>query len=147
MAKVIDSKTSGQLLQRIMKLQPGAAGLWGSLSVEGMMHHYTLVTEQILSAKPLYDKPNRKQKVTKVIGLYIMKKFPKDVKSSAKYISTDPNLDFETERNNLITMIDKVSSYTQPIYGRHPFFGPMQTKDWHLFLYKHLDHHLRQFAV
>ena len=147
MGKTINNKTSEQIIQRLMKLQPGMPALWGSLSVEGMMFHCTFITNEILSAQPLHDKPRIKQRITKIVGLYIMNKFPKGVKSAAKYVSKDPGLDFEKERKTLIGLVNKISSYIQPIYGRHPFFGPMQTKDWHRFLYKHLDHHLRQFGV
>jgi hypothetical protein len=29
----------------------------------------------------------------------------------------------------------------------HPFFGPMTQQEWETLMWKHLDHHLRQFGV
>jgi hypothetical protein len=29
----------------------------------------------------------------------------------------------------------------------HPFFGPLTPDQWAILMYKHLDHHLRQFGV
>jgi hypothetical protein len=29
----------------------------------------------------------------------------------------------------------------------HPFFGPLTPAEWAILMYKHLDHHLRQFGV
>jgi transposase InsO family protein len=29
----------------------------------------------------------------------------------------------------------------------HSFFGPLTPEEWAILMYKHLDHHLRQFGV
>jgi hypothetical protein len=29
----------------------------------------------------------------------------------------------------------------------HPFFGPLKAEQWAILMYKHVDHHLRQFGV
>ena len=29
----------------------------------------------------------------------------------------------------------------------HPFFGAMTSEEWSVLMYKHLDHHLRQFGA
>ena len=29
----------------------------------------------------------------------------------------------------------------------HPFFGPLKPQQWAILMYKHLDHHLRQFGA
>jgi hypothetical protein len=31
--------------------------------------------------------------------------------------------------------------------GEHPIFGTMSPQDWGVLLYKHTDHHLRQFGL
>jgi hypothetical protein len=30
---------------------------------------------------------------------------------------------------------------------RHPFFGPLKPEQWAILMYKHVDHHVRQFGV
>jgi hypothetical protein len=32
-------------------------------------------------------------------------------------------------------------------YATHPFFGPLTREEWMIWGYRHIDHHLRQFAV
>ena len=57
--------------------------------------------------------------------------------------------DFATERQRLSDNIDRVISAgpqgctTHP----HPFFGDLTPAEWANLMYKHLDHHLRQFSA
>lgn len=73
---------------------------------------------------------------------------PKGIKTGPKYLPESiDNIDFQKMQNKLIDSIKEVSAYNDPIYGKHPFFEPLNTKEWRRFIWKHLDHHLRQFNV
>ncbi|MBB6632612.1 DUF1569 domain-containing protein [Cohnella thailandensis] len=57
--------------------------------------------------------------------------------------------DFNVEKEKLIRKITTFQingpekCTTQP----HPFFGKFSPEEWRKGIYKHLDHHLRQFGV
>ena len=57
--------------------------------------------------------------------------------------------ELDRERQRLLTLIDRFAAAgpagctTQP----HSFFGRMTPEEWAILMYKHLDHHLRQFGV
>ena len=57
--------------------------------------------------------------------------------------------DFETECGQLNALIDRFAAAgpsgcaTHP----HPFFGKLTPDEWAQLMYKHLDHHLRQFGM
>jgi hypothetical protein len=57
--------------------------------------------------------------------------------------------DFETERHRLRGLIDRFAAAgphgctNQP----HSFFGHLTAEQWAVLMYKHIDHHLRQFGV
>ena len=57
--------------------------------------------------------------------------------------------DLDTERARLCRLIDRFAQAgpdgctTQP----HSFFGAMTPDEWALLMYKHIDHHLRQFGA
>ena len=55
--------------------------------------------------------------------------------------------DFENEKQELIALVDKIYSIGPDKVGNipHPFFGRFTKAQWGQNLYKHLDHHLRQF--
>jgi len=57
------------------------------------------------------------------------------------------NLD--AERTRLSVLIDRFVSGAPSVCTAHPhsFFGPLTPAEWAVLMYKHLDHHLRQFSV
>jgi Protein of unknown function (DUF1569) len=70
--------------------------------------------------------------------------------SSPELFSADPTLcDFERERTQLIATIDSFVTRGSACCSRHPhpFFGQLKPRQWAILMYKHVDHHLRQFGV
>src|SRR5262249_52736986 len=57
------------------------------------------------------------------------------------------NLD--AERVRLCSLIDRFVSGGPSVCTTHPhpFLGPLTPGEWAVLMYKHLDHHLRQFGV
>ena len=60
----------------------------------------------------------------------------------------DPRV-FATERDRLVALVTRLGRggpgvlTTEP----HPFFGALSPAEWDTLMWKHLDHHLRQFGV
>ncbi len=57
--------------------------------------------------------------------------------------------DFETERKRLSGLIDRFAAAGAAGCTSHPhaFFGSLTPDEWAILMYKHLDHHLRQFGA
>ncbi len=57
--------------------------------------------------------------------------------------------DLGTERERLIGMIDRFAAAGPAGCTTHPhsFFGRLTPDEWAELMYKHIDHHLRQFGV
>ena len=118
------------------------------MTVNEMLFHCRKVNIEILQATQENNAPTVKQKIMKTMGLHLMKGFPKGIKTGSKYLpELMDNIDFKKVQSELIDSIRKVSNYNHPIYGKHPFFGSLNTKEWRRFIWKHMDHHLRQFNV
>jgi Protein of unknown function (DUF1569) len=69
-------------------------------------------------------------------------------KADAVFIVTgDP--DFDSERDRLRGMIDSFAAAGPAGCTTHPhfFFGRLTPEEWSVLMYKHLDHHLRQFGA
>jgi hypothetical protein len=62
-------------------------------------------------------------------------------------VNDDRNL--ETERERLYVMIDRFAAAGPRGCTTHPhsFFGRLTPEEWATLMYKHVDHHLRQFGV
>jgi hypothetical protein len=55
----------------------------------------------------------------------------------------------DKERERLSGLIDKFAAGGEAACTKNPhgFFGKMRAEEWAILMYKHLDHHLRQFGV
>jgi len=62
-------------------------------------------------------------------------------------IQGDRNL--EAEQTRLTGLIDRFTTAGPAGCTTHPhsFFGPLTPEEWAELMYKHLDHHLRQFSA
>jgi hypothetical protein len=60
----------------------------------------------------------------------------------------DPR-DLGTERQRLCGLIDRFAAAGPAGCTTHPhsFFGRLTPQEWAILMYKHLDHHLRQFGA
>ena len=68
---------------------------------------------------------------------------------TVKGLVVQDDRNFETERNQLFGLIDRFSAASPEELTKHPhsFFGRLTPDEWAILMYKHLDHHLRQFGV
>jgi hypothetical protein len=68
---------------------------------------------------------------------------------TAKSLVVADERDFETERKRLCMLIDRFAEAGPTGCTTHPhtFFGHLTPEEWATLMYKHLDHHLRQFGV
>lgn len=64
-------------------------------------------------------------------------------------IGTESATDFELERAKLLSALHELISQGPEgcTRGPHAFFGQLTPEQWGALIYKHLDHHLRQFAT
>jgi hypothetical protein len=68
---------------------------------------------------------------------------------TARSLIVADNRDFAKERERLTELIDKFSAGGAGGCTKNPhsFLGKMTPEEWAILMYKHLDHHLRQFGV
>lgn len=52
--------------------------------------------------------------------------------------------EIEAEKNELLNYLEKVKS--SATLKPHPFFGALSKREWGRLVYKHVDHHLKQFS-
>ena len=57
--------------------------------------------------------------------------------------------DFEAAREDLLIAVDRFATGGPAACTQHPhaFFGPLTPNEWAILMYKHADHHLRQFGA
>lgn len=137
------------LARRIAELEPGAQRQWGKMDPAQMMKHCSIALGDLLG-----DRPVKQLFLGKLITPFIRravfgdKPFRRNSPTDPVYVVSDPQ-DFEAERTRLATLIDRVVQRgAAKTEGRvHPFFGRLSGDEWGRLIYKHFDHHLRQFGV
>ncbi len=138
-----------ELLDRIAKLQAEDQAHWGSMQVEEMLAHAREVAAAVLKSPLPEKKANWKQLLGKYYFFYLRKEFPKLVKGPKRFdmkgkVSREK---FIEEKQGLLDTLQAFSSITHQLQGFHPFFGPLSHQEWGVLVWKHTDHHLRQFGV
>ncbi len=149
MKSLFDESTGREMIERIMKLNHDTKAVWGKMTVSQMLSH---------AQKPFkvaFDELKLKRGIIGILFGGIARKQLIGPKPFGKNLPTDKNFiikdnpDLETEKNKLIQYVERFSKAGPEGITKapHPFFGVMTPKEWDNLMYKHLDHHLRQFGV
>jgi hypothetical protein len=150
---LFDSAVAAETKQRARELRSNSQRLWGKMSVAQTLAHCTSSLEMAMGT----INPRRAPFPASVLGLLIKplvfgndKPMRRNSPSVPELFSAEPaTCDFELERGSLVAAIDRFASEGAACCSQHPhpFFGPLQPQQWSILMYKHLDHHLRQFGV
>lgn len=147
---VYDKAVAQDLINRINKLTSETQPLWGKMNASQVMAHCCITYEYIFDERN--DKPNFFMKF--ILKAFVKSKvvseepYAKDSPTGPAFIIAD-NKDFEKEKTRLINYINKVAEKGESFFVNKESnsFGVLNTTEWNNMMYKHLDHHLRQFGV
>lgn len=148
---LFDSTKREKIISRINQLTPESKAAWGKMNANQMLCH---LTDQLRHSMNEKENPSSSNLFFRTFGkwliLYVLP-IPKNVKTSPKadqmQDGTKPT-DFESDRQTLLAYIEKMSALSDDFaWASHFRFGAMNKKEWRVFTYKHIDHHLRQFGV
>jgi hypothetical protein len=149
MKNLYERETVEEILSRIDRLQPATQRQWGKMDVAQMMAHCS-ATIDMASGR---NNPPRIF-IGRVIGPFFKSVFTNE-KPFSKNGPTDKSLvvsdsrDFQREQEKLKACVWQFHSGGEAMCTRHPhpFFGSLTPQEWGRGMYKHLDHHLRQFGA
>lgn len=149
MKTLYDKTTLEELLGRIDQLDANSNALWGKMNVVQMLAHCAAGMD-MASGKLNIDRVL----MGKLIGGFLKslytndKPFSKNSPTAKELVKANAN-DFEAEKNNLKKLLQQFSEGGTEKCTKHPhpFFGKLKAEDWGIGIYKHTDHHLRQFGV
>jgi hypothetical protein len=149
MNNLYNQKASTEILNRIDDLKPETQRLWGKMNVSQMLAHCTAALEMAAgkTAPPRIF-------IGKILGPLFKSHYLSD-KPMGKNGPTDKSFivaderDFEAEKLKLKKTVIEFSKGGAEKCTTHPhsFFGKLTPDEWSISMYKHLDHHLRQFGV
>jgi hypothetical protein len=149
MKNLFERDAVDEVIARIDKLEPATQRQWGKMDVAQMMAHCCAALDM---ASGRVNPP--RILLGRVIGP-IFKSVYTNEKPLSKNSPTDKKLmisdqrDFGREQEKLKVCLRQFQEGGEAKCTRHPhpFFGALSPQDWSRGMYKHMDHHLRQFGV
>lgn len=152
MKLLFDQATADEVKDRLSRLTPQSVPQWGRLNVVQMVAHSRAGLEMATGAL----RPKGGPLPARLLGRYIIKRLAFGNEQPMRRNSPSaPELfalaggDLTEERRQLNAAIDHFVAKREAACTDypHPFFGVLTPKEWAELMYKHLDHHLRQFGV
>jgi len=150
MKNLFDVALANQVKERIASLRIDSERQWGKMSVAQTVTHCASGLEMALGE----IRPPRAL-LGRLIGSAIKAKVVGNDQPFRRNSPTVRELVIRSERNldvervRLCALIDRFVSDGRSVCTTHPhpFFGLLTPAEWAVLMYKHLDHHLRQFGV
>lgn len=144
MKTVFDKTTRDELINRINSLNENSKAQWGKMNVSQMLKHCSQWDEMAMGRKKY-----KQSFIGKLFGKMALKNMLKDEPIKAN-LPTVPafkikeNINFAEEKEKWINLLNDYEHYSNDGFI-HPFFGAMTKEYTGYLVYKHIDHHLRQF--
>lgn len=137
------------ILSRIDSLTVQSHPLWGKMNATQMLGHLDKAIGSALQSENTNTSFDIKRLLlANPIGrglMFAMPQWPKNLPAPLEYIIGD-NTEYMANLQRCKDKLILLKSYSKPL-GEHPVFGKMDKKEWGQLLYKHIDHHLKQFGV
>lgn len=151
MTNLFDPATGAQIKTRLGQLQPQSKRVWGSMSAPQMLAHCSLSMQWALGDTIPEPGPFPTRLIGRLIRPMVLgndKPLRKNSPTARSLLAPEAR-DLNQERERLLALVDRFVKGGPACCGSHPhgFFGKLTPQEWAILMYKHLDHHLRQFGV
>jgi hypothetical protein len=147
MKSFFDDGVYEEISSRLNKLDSNSKPVWGKMNSAQMLHHCQMPLNIILGKEDYGVKPNWLINLLFKKSMYSDKPWRKNLPTAPGFNITEDK-DFETELNEIKNLLKELNSIRdRKKWKPHPAFGKLSKDQWGKMQYKHLDHHLKQFAV
>lgn len=145
MKSIFEKAIRQEVISRINALNDNSAAQWGKMTVYRMLKHCTLWEEMMQSKTAV-----KRAFIGRLFGKLALKSVLKDEAPLGHNSPTIPQLKItgngyvDSQKKEWINRIEKYENFSNHHFV-HVFFGKMTNEQIGYFVYKHIDHHLRQF--
>ncbi len=150
MKDLFEAATANEVRERIGRLCATSQRQWGKMNAPQAMAHCSTAMEWAVG-----DKVDSRMFLGRGVGPLVKSQLLKDEKPMGRNAPTAKSLVVADERDlgkecaRLSALIERFSAGGPQSCTKNPhtFFGQMKPEEWAQLMYKHVDHHLRQFGV
>jgi Protein of unknown function (DUF1569) len=148
MTSLFDSAAQEKILERLNALPATAVRQWGKMDAAQMLAHCTSALEVGTG-----DRPRKQALIGRIFAPFVKssllgeKAFGKNSPTDPTFVVSDAR-DFTREKQRLIDIVARFckGGVSEAAKHTHSFLGKITGDEWGVMMYKHLDHHLRQFG-
>ena len=150
MKNLFEATTADEVKSRTMRLRPSSERQWGKMSAAQAVAHCAGSMEMALG-----DTLPPQMLLGRLIGRIVKPMALGNDEPMRRNSPTVPSLvvsderELDAERTRLCGLIDRFVAGGPQGCTTHSqsFFGRLNPQEWAILMYKHLDHHLRQFGA
>ncbi len=150
MKNLYEAATVEDVKERAARLGPDCERQWGKMSAPQALAHCSAGLEWAVG-----DTVPPRMVVGRILGRIVKPMLLGDDKPMRRNAPTAKSLliaderDLRKERERFIGLVDRFAKLGPEGCTKHPhsFFGRLTPQEWATLMYKHVDHHLRQFGV
>jgi hypothetical protein len=147
---LFDASAVEEIKRRAALLRPDSARQWGRMNAAQAIAHCSAGLEWAVG-----DRIPPRMFMGRIIGRFVKPLVMRDNEPMRRNSPTARDLvvqnerDLGIERERMSRLIDRFAAAGPEGCTSHPhsFFGRLTPEEWAILMYKHLDHHLRQFGV
>jgi hypothetical protein len=150
MKNLFEATTADEVKSRTMRLRRDSERQWGKMNAAQALAHCAASMEMAVG-----DRLPPQMLLGRIIGGIVKPMALGNDEPMRRNSPTVPSLvvsderELEAERTRLCGLIDRFVAAGPEGCTTHPhsFFGRLNPQEWAILMYKHLDHHLRQFGA
>ena len=151
MKNLFDATVANEVKTRLGKLTPQSERRWGRMTAAQMLAHCSVSMQWAVGEVVPEKGPLPIRLLGRLVKQMVVRNDDPLRKNSptAKSLVVTDERDLVKERERLSGLVDRfaVGGAAGCTKNPHSFFGKMAPGEWAILMYKHLDHHLRQFGV
>ena len=143
-----DPAIRSSFVERAGRLTADASPRWGTMNAGAMMAHLNDSLRMAFGDLPCRSKnlPLRYKPIRRLFIYYLP--MPKGAPTAPELIARCGGASFDDERRTFAQLLDRCGATTpRSKFGEHPAFGDLGYDEYGALIWKHVDHHLRQFGV
>ncbi len=149
MKNLLNPTDRDALILRLQHLRPETKGRWGKMNAAQIVAHLTDPLRVAIgdrTAEPM-NSVFSKWPVSQCVVWWMP--WPKGAPTADEFIQgkkgTPPAV-FEEDKQKLLLTIHRFAHFQEP-FAPSPVFGSLSNRAWGRLMWRHIDHHLRQFGL
>jgi hypothetical protein len=152
MRSLLNEKHRTALVRRLRRVEPKTPRRWGRMDAHQMVCHLGDAFHVALGDRPAARVRSRVPlPLVRLVALWLPVRYPRGYPAPREIrqgVGGTPPAEFARDMEGTLALVERFARERAGLSAReHPLFGRITERQWGVWAYRHVDHHLRQFGV